>query len=75
MTFDELQDHKRYLKIGPIIKDSNLNEGTIRSAIHYGREVRPDEAQKLLETLTDLHQDLTQLRHHLAMAMTEPQDE
>lgn len=51
LTIDRLIELKGVIKWNAVFGEAGLNPNTMRSAVHNQRQLRPDEAEALLEVL------------------------
>lgn len=51
LTIRRVIELKDVIRWSPVFRAAGLNENTMRSAIHHGRELRPEEAEAIMRVL------------------------
>ena len=53
LTTRRLIELKEVIRWSAVFRAAGLNANTMRSAMHYGRELRPDEAEAIAQALQE----------------------
>lgn len=53
LTIHRVIELKDVIRWSPVFRAAGLNENTMRSAMHHGRELRPEEAEAIAKVLRE----------------------